>query len=547
MRERSTLGPVARRIVLSIVALTPLSAMPGSDPSPNPFIETLLSGDELVIERSPVLADQILLDLYSANGYRPIWTRPKIEELLRLIGTAEEHGLDPADYNVTALMTLLSRWLQDPGDEVRARAEILLGESLLRYAHHRRHGKVRARELDPDINFRHDRFRNRSVAENMLDALASPSLAGFIDAAAPVGPYYQRLQRWLAVYRAIAAEGGWPYVAESQVLREGDQAAAVKALRTRLTIGGDLDALHDNGSAQFDPAVASAIRRFQQRHGLDADGIVGAQSYAALNVPVEERIAQLRLSLERLRWPAENPTDTLVAVNIPQFMALFIRDGELVWSTRTMVGKHYRQTPVFRGDIAYMEFNPTWTIPPGILRNDTLPAVKRDPNYLASKNIEVIDHRGQLVDPSTVDWNRYSNSVPYTLRQTPGPHNALGTVKFIFPNEHFVFLHDTPDRGLFDQPSRAFSSGCIRIEDPLRLAELLLNEPARYGRAQLQAIVDSRKTQRIQLEPKVNVLILYLTAALGPGGEVVFMKDIYDRDAAVLDALDRPVNEDSKL
>jgi murein L,D-transpeptidase YcbB/YkuD len=541
------LGPVARRIVLSIVALTPLSAMPGSDPSPNPFIETLLSGDELVIERSPVLADQILLDLYSANGYRPIWTRPKIEELLRLIGTAEEHGLDPADYNVTALMTLLSRWLQDPGDEVRARAEILLGESLLRYAHHRRHGKVRARELDPDINFRHDRFRNRSVAENMLDALASPSLAGFIDAAAPVGPYYQRLQRWLAVYRAIAAEGGWPYVAESQVLREGDQAAAVKALRTRLTIGGDLDALHDNGSAQFDPAVASAIRRFQQRHGLDADGIVGAQSYAALNVPVEERIAQLRLSLERLRWPAENPTDTLVAVNIPQFMALFIRDGELVWSTRTMVGKHYRQTPVFRGDIAYMEFNPTWTIPPGILRNDTLPAVKRDPNYLASKNIEVIDHRGQLVDPSTVDWNRYSNSVPYTLRQTPGPHNALGTVKFIFPNEHFVFLHDTPDRGLFDQPSRAFSSGCIRIEDPLRLAELLLNEPARYGRAQLQAIVDSRKTQRIQLEPKVNVLILYLTAALGPGGEVVFMKDIYDRDAAVLDALDRPVNEDSKL
>jgi murein L,D-transpeptidase YcbB/YkuD len=521
--------------------------MPGSDPSPNPFIETLLSGDELVIERSPVLADQILLDLYSANGYRPIWTRPKIEELLRLIGTAEEHGLDPADYNVTALMTLLSRWLQDPGDEVRARAEILLGESLLRYAHHRRHGKVRARELDPDINFRHDRFRNRSVAENMLDALASPSLAGFIDAAAPVGPYYQRLQRWLAVYRAIAAEGGWPYVAESQVLREGDQAAAVKALRTRLTIGGDLDALHDNGSAQFDPAVASAIRRFQQRHGLDADGIVGAQSYAALNVPVEERIAQLRLSLERLRWPAENPTDTLVAVNIPQFMALFIRDGELVWSTRTMVGKHYRQTPVFRGDIAYMEFNPTWTIPPGILRNDTLPAVKRDPNYLASKNIEVIDHRGQLVDPSTVDWNRYSNSVPYTLRQTPGPHNALGTVKFIFPNEHFVFLHDTPDRGLFDQPSRAFSSGCIRIEDPLRLAELLLNEPARYGRAQLQAIVDSRKTQRIQLEPKVNVLILYLTAALGPGGEVVFMKDIYDRDAAVLDALDRPVNEDSKL
>lgn len=542
------MGATARRIAaLLIIALTPLSAMPDSGPPPNPFIETLLSDDALEIEGSPVLAEQILLDLYSANGFRPIWTRPKIEELLGLIGTADEHGLDPADYNVTALMRLLSRWLQDPGDEVRARAEILLGESLLRYAHHRRHGKVRARELDPDINFRHDRFRNRSVAENMLDAMASPSLAGFIDAAAPAGPYYHRLQRWLAAYRAIAAEGGWPSVPEGKVLREGDQATAVKTLRTRLTVSGDLDAADDSGSTQFDSAVSSAVRRFQQRHGLDADGIVGAQSYAALNVPVEKRIDQLRLSLERLRWPAEKPTDTLVAVNIPQFMALFFRNGEPIWSTRAMVGKHYRQTPVFRGAIAYMEFNPTWTIPPGILRNDTLPAIKRDPNYLTSKNIEVIDNRGRVIDPSTVDWNRYSGSVPYTLRQTPGPHNALGTVKFIFPNEHFVFLHDTPHRELFDQPSRAFSSGCIRIEDPLRLAELLLDEPTTYGRSQLQAVIDSRETQRIHLEPRVTVLILYLTAALGPGGEVVFMKDIYNRDAEVLKALDLPVNEESEL
>jgi murein L,D-transpeptidase YcbB/YkuD len=205
-----------------------------------------------------------------------------------------------------------------------------------------------------------------------------------------------------------------------------------------------------------------------------------------------------------------------------------------------MVGKSYRKTPVFRGDIQYMEFNPTWTIPPGILRNDTLPAIKRDPNYLSSKNIRVIDRDGSFVDPATVDWNQYSKGVPYTLRQDPGPWNSLGTVKFIFPNQHFVFLHDTPHRELFDRPERAFSSGCIRIENPLTLAELLLNDEDKT-RPELQAIVDSRETQRISLENTVPVLILYLTAGLDLEGNVTFFKDIYNRDQRVLAALDGAV------
>jgi len=230
-----------------------------------------------------------------------------------------------------------------------------------------------------------------------------------------------------------------------------------------------------------------------------------------------------------------------VAVNIAGFRAFFYKDGELTWQTRAMVGKHYRETPVFRGDMAYLEFNPTWTIPPGILRNDTLPAIKKNPNYLASKNIRVIDRNGKFVDPSTVNWNQYSKGIPYTLRQDPGPNNSLGTVKFIFPNKHFVFLHDTPHPELFSRSERAFSSGCVRIQDPLMLAELVLNDPAKYNRSELEAIVASKKTQRINLSPKVPVVIVYLTASVDPGGKVRFYKDVYNRDQKVLAALNGPV------
>jgi len=231
----------------------------------------------------------------------------------------------------------------------------------------------------------------------------------------------------------------------------------------------------------------------------------------------------------------------MVVVNIAGFRAFYFKDGVLEWETRAQVGKHYRQTPVFRGDIAYLEFNPTWTIPPGILRNDTLPAIKRDPNYLASKNIRVIDNKGTIVDPATVNWNKYKTSVPYTLRQDPGPNNALGTVKFIFPNKHFVFMHDTPHPELFSHKERSFSSGCIRIQDPLKMAELVLNDPVKYNRTALESIVNSRETQRIRPSPKMPVIIVYLTASVNADGKVRFYKDIYNRDQKVLDALNGPV------
>jgi murein L,D-transpeptidase YcbB/YkuD len=518
------------------------AAETGAKPEVNRDIEEMLRSNDLVIRGVDILAQALLLEVYEGHDFSPFWTRPaRIRELMELINDSADHGLIPADYNIDQLQQVLQQRESSSSAEIEAEADILLTESLLRYGYHRRFGKVEGSKLDPDINYRRESFHQQAPTVTIEQAIESSSLADFIEMAAPTGPVYRNLQHQLDLYRDIAAEGGWPTVPEGPTLRLDDQDSRVVAIRRRLAVTGDLADGADSNSPVFDQELKLAVKGFQARHSLDDDGIVGKQSIAAMNVPVETRVDQLRISLERLRWVNQEAIDTLVAVNIAGFRAFVYKDGELEWYTRAMVGKNYRKTPVFRGDIAYLEFNPTWTIPPGILRNDTLPAIKKNPNYLASKNIRVIDRNGKFVDPSTVDWNQYSKGVPYTLRQDPGPNNSLGTVKFIFPNEHFVFLHDTPHRELFSQSERAFSSGCVRIQNPLKLAELLLDDPVKYPRSELEAIVASRETQRINLSPKMPVVIVYLTASVEPGGKVRFYKDVYNRDQKVLDALNGPV------
>jgi len=529
-------------VLVAAMTLAPPAWSAESQPDVQQAMEQLLRSDNLAIGGTRILAEETVLEIYQGHGFNPFWTDKKnIQELLELIEEAPNHGLDPVDYSIDQVRQILSRQTGKSSAREVAEAEILLTESLLRYGYHRRFGKVTANKLDPDINFRRDAFKDQPPYLTFREILGAPSMQAFIDMAAPSGPIYQQLQYWLHHYRELAAVGGWQPVPEGPTLRLDDSGSRVNAIRARLLVTGELPANAGRNSALFDRQLKQAVQVFQSHHSLDADGIVGKQTIAAMNVPVEQRINQLRVSLERLRWVNQEAVDTLVAVNIAGFEAFFFKAGELAWSTRAMVGKSYRQTPVFSGDIAYLEFNPTWTIPPGILRNDTLPAIKRDPNYLASKNIRVIDRNGKFVNPATVDWNKYSKGVPYTLRQDPGPKNSLGTVKFIFPNKHFVFLHDTPHRELFDRPERAFSSGCIRVEDPLRLGELLLDDQEKYSKSDLKAIVDSRKTQRINLADKVPVVILYLTASIAADNNVRFLKDIYDRDQKVLDALNGPV------
>jgi murein L,D-transpeptidase YcbB/YkuD len=272
------------------------------------------------------------------------------------------------------------------------------------------------------------------------------------------------------------------------------------------------------------------------------DSVVGRKTLAALNVPAAARVDQLRINLERLRWVMRDREPRFVAVNIAGFSVYYIEGDDLLWSARAVVGRPYRQTPVFRAEMTYLVFNPDWTVPPTILRNDTLPAIRKNAAYLDENHMDVVNATGRPIDPATIDWTRYPpERFPYYIRQRPGPWNALGRVKFIFPNDHFVFLHDTPTKALFERSERTFSSGCIRVERPFELAEIVLRGQAPWDAAEIARQVDTGETKTVFLQRPVPVLVLYLTAVSVDGGEVLqFFGDVYDRDSAVLAALDAP-------
>ena len=309
------------------------------------------------------------------------------------------------------------------------------------------------------------------------------------------------------------------------------------ALRERLLVTTDMQP-GTGDPAIFNAALETGVRAFQQRHGLEDDGIVGKTTLAALNVPVEQRIDQIRANLERARWVLHDLPETYILVDIAGFRVTYTRDGEIVWETRAQVGQPFRKTPVFRARMTYLEVNPTWTVPPTILKEDVLPAIKRDPAYLAQKNMQIIDYNGNPVDTASLEWQRYTGrNFPYLIRQGPGPENALGRIKFMFPNKHLVYLHDTPSKSLFGKATRAFSSGCIRIEHPYELAGLLLEGNPNWDKQKVLAAVDSLKTRTISLHQPISVILLYWTVGFTPDGRVAFKQDIYERDPAIVRGL----------
>ena len=396
--------------------------------------------------------------------------------------------------------------------------------------------------MEPTWNFTRQFRPGREPVSALREAVDAPSLQGLLGEWIDRAPLYRDLQKALAHYRHIASAGGWPMIAAGPVLHEGDTDARVPDIRRHLGIGGDLPpAAGAADGQQYDAALAAGVRAFQERHALAVDGVLGAATLAAMNIPVEIRIDQLRLSLERARWVADDTAGEVIVVNIAGSEVLAARNGQRFWTRRAVVGRVTRQTPVFRGSMTWLELNPTWTIPPTILREDVLPRLRRDPGYLQENDLSVIDARGRVIDPLTVDWPRVGNRPSWALRQAPGPKNSLGRIKFMFPNPHAVFLHDTPARGLFERTGRLLSSGCVRIEDPLSLAEIVLADPGRWNQQTLQAAIDTGKTQIVRLPRPWPVLILYWTAELDATGRVRFLPDVYDRDPALLAALNGEV------
>lgn len=495
----------------------------------------------------------LIAGLYEARGFEPLWTdAARVASLRRAVGASVTHGLDPRDYHAAALDLA-----PVPGDgRALAQRELLLTDALVRLAYHLHFGKSDPRSLQPSWNFART-LGGADPAAALAQLAGAPDPADALERLAPSLPAYADLRRVLAVLRETERRGGWTQVPagpklDTEMTGRSDD-PRLTALRQRLVEGGDLAAAGTGTAASapsnaapaapFDAALAEAVRRFQARHGLQVDGVVGRETLAALNVPVAARIDQVRANLERLRWVARDFVGDHLLVDIAGFEARLWLGGREVWRSRVVVGRQYRRTPEFRSTMEYMVLNPEWGVPPTILRNDVLPRVLRDRGYLERQRMRLVDRSGRVVDPAGVDWNavrQRPGAFPYRVVQASGPANALGRIRFMAPNEHLVFLHDTPARELFERPVRAFSSGCIRVERAQALAVLLLDDAERWSAQQLAETLADGRTQTLPLRRRVPLLLLYHTARGGDDGLPAFRPDLYGRDAPIVRALAAP-------
>jgi murein L,D-transpeptidase YcbB/YkuD len=297
-------------------------------------------------------------------------------------------------------------------------------------------------------------------------------------------------------------------------------------------------------SAYYDDSMAVAVKRFQAMHALQADGVMGKSTLQEMNVSIEDRIGQIRANLERLRWTAGSLSPDFIVINIAGFELYLYHDNTLSWTTNVMTGSEKTETPVFKSTIHYLVLNPTWTVPPSIVKSAVLPAIRKDTAYLKANNYQLRNLKGQLVDPDSINAKKANTrNFSYTVVQTPGDHNALGRVKFMFPNEHAVYLHDTPSKHLFDKADRAFSHGCIRVQNPMKLAEILLADSLNWNAQKLMQAVATNNTQTLMLKKRIDILLMYWTAGINQTtGEVKFYRDIYKRDKKVVDALNKRDN-----
>jgi murein L,D-transpeptidase YcbB/YkuD len=420
--------------------------------------------------------------------------------------------------------------------------DLLLTDAFLLYGSHLLAGRVNPETIDPEWSVER---REVGLVEVLQAALDSNRIEEALKDLITPQPCYAKLRQVLARYRDIAAKGGWPTVPDGPKMQKGDSDERVIALRARLT-AVDIPDQERNSNRDlftsftydfvllFDDALEQAVRKFQERHGLEVDGIVGPRTLAAMNVTVEERIRQIELNMERWRWLPWDFGRRYILVNIANFELDVIEDGQTVMTMHIIVGKPYQHTPIFRADMTHLVFNPSWYVPPSIAKKEMLPSIRKDPEYLAKRKIRVYqDWNGEAteIDPQTIDWSQVSaKNFPYRFRQAPGAKNLLGRVKFMLPNQFNVYLHDTPSKSLFSRAVRAFSHGCIRIEKPIEMAEYVLRGDEKWDHKKILDAIKKGRERTVQLPEPIPVYLLYCTAWANEDGIIQFRNDIYGRD-----------------
>ena len=488
----------------------------------SPSIEKLIAGNPVPKVESATWTD--VRAFYTQRENAPAWidVRRPTDNGVKAIGvlkTARQHGFDPEDYDAKALEELgqgVEKIDKESPERLQKLAEfdVRLTAAMLKF------GKdVAVGRQNGDAN-----FKARRKAPDLVAAVSAAvdNPEKFVEAVRPPHPEYAALQKALDDLIGQREKGGWTKV----------PSAASPALQERLTQGGFLKPGAGNGEPGAGD-VKAAVKSFQELHQLPATGIVDAATLAALNVPLESRMQQVAINLQRWRWMPDDLGERHFFVNIPYFHLVARESGKPVMDIRVVVGKPGHNTPIFSEDMTTVVFSPYWNIPDTIAENETAPAVARDPNYLAKQGIEILrvsSSGTQAVNSSDVDWNNPDAVKGLVFRQKPGDGNALGHVKFLFPNQYNVYLHDTPADALFAKPGRAFSHGCVRVEEPEVLAEYVLKGYSEWPEQRIFDAMHSGNEQQVKLKEKIPVHIAYFTAWVDENGGLHFQPDIYGYD-----------------
>ena len=474
---------------------------------------------------------------FAARGYAPFWTEPgsaRPDELVAALEAADAQGLPRSRYAPDALALMFDT----PGDQGAAAArEVAAMGAYLGLATDLSVGIVDPSGISPEISVN----PTPPAASVLLAALADAPVPEALHAFEPASPDYARLVAEKARLEALSQGEAWgPAVSEGPTLHPGDSSPRVAELRTRLARLGYVVPTAESAGEGFDDGLAQSVQTFQEDYGLVGDGVVGSRTLAAVNAPVETRLAQVVVNLERMRWMPRDLGERYLFVNIPDFTVKLYEGGQVAWQSKVVVGKtKVTETPEFSDEVSYLVVNPTWHIPDSIAIRDYLPKLQKDPMVLKRQNIRLLTRAGTEINPKLVDFTQYTpENFPFRIKQRPADDNALGKVKFMFPNQFSIYLHDTPHREYFARDVRAFSNGCIRVEKPTELAEILLAGQADDPAAAFDGWVAAKTERNVTLKRAIPVHITYRTVWFDDAGTAVYRPDVYGRDARVLEVLE---------